>query len=362
MTDTNDYRAQADVCESVTTSRRLVYELADRADASDHRIAELEADNNRLERWLREQHEDHGWDVQQLFERAEAAERRADALERTLERIAYHPDCTYSAGTMYDLGVTDGHRCAAQIARAAFTDQPAQDGGREYVASLAATPAGYFEGWNDALERCKERVKDPGYWHIGRSLDYVTGYEDGRSDAVKAIRNLQPDQPAQDGGREYVASLAATPAGYFEGWNDAREQAYRVVHRLTEQAWRELGRADVDSKFGAFNRACAEIGNLQPDQPADAGEADDESCDEPLQPKRKYRVKGRIRERRRGQFLNDPDLADDCCARTREECARVAEQYMLEESTRYTFDAGMDYAANKIAAAIRRTGDTGGDQ
>jgi hypothetical protein len=291
MTDTNDYRAQADVCESVTTSRRLVYELADRADASDHRIAELEADNNRLERWLREQHEDHGWDVQQLFERAEAAERRADALERTLERIAYHPDCTYSAGTMYDLGVTDGHRCAAQIARAAFTDQP-----------------------------------------------------------------------AQDGGREYVASLAATPAGYFEGWNDAREQAYRVVHRLTEQAWRELGRADVDSKFGAFNRACAEIGNLQPDQPADAGEADDESCDEPLQPKRKYRVKGRIRERRRGQFLNDPDLADDCCARTREECARVAEQYMLEESTRYTFDAGMDYAANKIAAAIRRTGDTGGDQ
>jgi hypothetical protein len=41
MTDTNTYRAQADVCQSVTTLRRLVHELADRAGALDRALRRL---------------------------------------------------------------------------------------------------------------------------------------------------------------------------------------------------------------------------------------------------------------------------------------------------------------------------------
>jgi hypothetical protein len=47
LTDTNTYRAQADVCESVTTLRRLVHELADCAD-----VLERERDAlNAVPRW-----------------------------------------------------------------------------------------------------------------------------------------------------------------------------------------------------------------------------------------------------------------------------------------------------------------------
>jgi hypothetical protein len=38
--------------------------------------------------------------------------------------IAYHDHCVYTGSTQYDIGVADGHRCAATIARAALEVKP----------------------------------------------------------------------------------------------------------------------------------------------------------------------------------------------------------------------------------------------
>ena len=42
------------------------------------------------------------------------------ALLGALEDIANHPHSSYSSVSQYDIGVVDGHRCAANIARAAI--------------------------------------------------------------------------------------------------------------------------------------------------------------------------------------------------------------------------------------------------
>jgi len=46
-------------------------------------------------------------------------------LREALENIANHPHSTYSSVSQYDIGVVDGHRCAASIARAVLNPQPA---------------------------------------------------------------------------------------------------------------------------------------------------------------------------------------------------------------------------------------------
>jgi hypothetical protein len=89
------------------------------------------------------------------FERAEAAERRADALKRALRRLVDD----IKRGWMGD---------AMSEAQAVLADQPAQDGGR------GATPenvndyldghdnglnVGYRQGWNDALV-CRRKSLD----------------------------------------------------------------------------------------------------------------------------------------------------------------------------------------------------------
>ena len=70
------------------------------------RIAELECDNATLR-----------------MERADmiqvniAVMQERDAAEALLAEIAEHPHCIYERGSQYDIGVVDGHRCAAQIAK-----------------------------------------------------------------------------------------------------------------------------------------------------------------------------------------------------------------------------------------------------
>jgi len=46
-------------------------------------------------------------------------------LREALERIAHHAHCSYegSGAGDYGVGVTDGHRCAAMVARAALTQK-----------------------------------------------------------------------------------------------------------------------------------------------------------------------------------------------------------------------------------------------
>jgi len=53
---------------------------------------------------------------------------KLDAAEHALDRIANHPHCSYPVDSrgmphtdrQYEIGVADGHRCAAEIARAAL--------------------------------------------------------------------------------------------------------------------------------------------------------------------------------------------------------------------------------------------------
>ena len=62
----------------------------------------------------------------------------SDRYEEALRKIAYHPHCEYdhpSNGTgQYAIGVADGHRCAADIAREAL--------GVERESVIATTSAG----------------------------------------------------------------------------------------------------------------------------------------------------------------------------------------------------------------------------
>lgn len=58
-----------------------------------------------------------------------------EALISTLEQIAQHPHCNYdhpdngpNAGGSYGIGCADGHRCAAQITRAALDLTKAKEG------------------------------------------------------------------------------------------------------------------------------------------------------------------------------------------------------------------------------------------
>jgi len=56
----------------------------------------------------------------QLFWDVDDLKVKNAALVEALERIAFHAHNTYAVSEQYDIGVTDGHRCAAKIARAAL--------------------------------------------------------------------------------------------------------------------------------------------------------------------------------------------------------------------------------------------------
>lgn len=68
-----------------------------------------------------------------LLRERDEARRRVAELEAVLRSIAEHPHCSYesqptgaaSADRQYAIGVTDGHRCAAEVARIALaTSKP----------------------------------------------------------------------------------------------------------------------------------------------------------------------------------------------------------------------------------------------
>lgn len=62
----------------------------------------------------------------ELYRRVDALQARVDALEAALREIAEHPHCQYATNEAkhvpryYNIGVADGHRCAANIARVAL--------------------------------------------------------------------------------------------------------------------------------------------------------------------------------------------------------------------------------------------------
>jgi hypothetical protein len=70
----------------------------------------------------------------------------SDKYEEALRKIAYHPHCNYEncGPSMYGIGVADGHRCAANIAREALCADresviaPTSAGGT--TKSIAVTP------------------------------------------------------------------------------------------------------------------------------------------------------------------------------------------------------------------------------
>jgi hypothetical protein len=213
----------------------------------DQRIAELE-------RALKKERESAAW-----WGRATSrARRRADALERALRQIAYHPDCNYRAGTMYDLGVTDGHRCAAQIARAAFTDQP----NRERAAQIA-------EDIGDTETAAEVRARD--------NQPAQDDYPQGPPDSLPAgghARRLRPtsDQPAQDGRRLDPYTLERAAEGCDERAQERDEaQSEHPAHTFDWAAHGRMAAAHRTDAWALRNEA-QRIRNLQPDQPADAGE------------------------------------------------------------------------------------------
>ncbi len=58
-----------------------------------------------------------GWEAKEKELAALTA--RVKELEEALQKIANNPDCNIS-GSDYRIGVADGHRCQAEIARAAL--------------------------------------------------------------------------------------------------------------------------------------------------------------------------------------------------------------------------------------------------
>jgi hypothetical protein len=232
MTDTNNYLAQADACQSVTTLRRMVHELA--ADLDEHAALNAETDAG----------------ISQIELERDEAVRRADALERALRdaRPLVEKWCHYQGDHpklfQQYLGPID----------AALTDQPAQE------------------------------------WTAERAQAYIDQFDH--------------DQPAQDG----------EPS---------------VDQARFERVWQQLVYSLAD--FFALEVTDAQARSIAREvlQAADAG---------------------------------DPS----CCARTREECAQVADAYPEHEPFGADYTAhgligeGQDSASRDIAAAIRRTGDTGG--
>jgi len=67
-----------------------------------------------------------GWIQLEAGDRISSVE--PEGAREALERIANHPHSTEGSGDPYNIGVQDGHRCAATIARAALAPQtPAQE-------------------------------------------------------------------------------------------------------------------------------------------------------------------------------------------------------------------------------------------
>jgi hypothetical protein len=255
-------------------------------------------------------------------ERAKTAERRADALERALRGLVqmidlatvrfsldrsdawaeYHRALTEARAALAkqepDQPAQDGGRLdpAGAISKshaAAWpeqmcgalrrgTDQPAQDAGERAVqdGGRGANPenvndyldghdnglnVGYRQGWNDALEQAAETAK-----HVGENNPWP--HNVGAFRAEDAIRNFQPDQPAQDGGRDDTA-----PALEFGYTNWRGEQSTRRVWPIhlwygateyhPDKQW-FLKAFDTD-KQAERDFALRDIRNLQSDQPAE---------------------------------------------------------------------------------------------
>lgn len=65
---------------------------------------------------------------QGYWKRCQEAESRLTALEEALRSIAEHPHCAYNDGAndSYMIGVADGHRCAANVAKQALAPATVQ--------------------------------------------------------------------------------------------------------------------------------------------------------------------------------------------------------------------------------------------
>jgi hypothetical protein len=209
----------------------------------------------------------------------------------------------------------------------------------------------------DALERALREVQalipdrhDPEYDRDVRSLESVL---DSIRKAVNIALCTPSDQPAQDGGRLDPYTLA-----YVEKM--VRGQQYKDgPYRQWPEFW--PGNRSNDSIVTQFaDRAADAIRNLHPDQPADAGEPDKSVSLRQQISEAQETVAAWPKWMTRSAKVHEPS----CCARTREECARVADAYPEHEpfgadhTAHGSLREGQDSASRDIAAAIRRTGDT----
>jgi hypothetical protein len=212
LTDTNDYREQADACQSVTTLRRLVHELA--ADLDEHAALDAETDAG----------------ISQIELERDEAVRRADALERERDKlrstlVPIRAIAAHAKVVAEDDDTNTRHLIVIHdSADAALTDQP----NRERAAQIAddigdAETAAEVRGRND------QPAQDGGRGATPKNVnDYLDGHDNGLN------------------------------VGCRQGWNDALERAAKLA--------REWG------EFGLASAIRRERRNLQPDQPADAGE------------------------------------------------------------------------------------------
>ena len=94
----------------------------------------------------------------------------SDKYEEALRKIAYHPHCNYEncGPSMYGIGVADGHRCAANIAREALcADRESviaakrEEGAYRFYQALAALqPPGEIQAFLDKMAKVELQHKE----------------------------------------------------------------------------------------------------------------------------------------------------------------------------------------------------------
>jgi hypothetical protein len=260
------------------------------------------------------------------------------------KRIAELEERLHYANGCCDLAMK--HRDAAER-RADVLEQALQ-----YMAANLRLIAGYdrISGDHEDCEVARETLNDP---TVRAALAQQECDNMASNDPVNASMSSFSDQPAQDGEQLDPYTLA-----YVEKM--VRGQQYKDgPYRQWPEFW--PGNRSNDSMVTQFaDRAADAIRNLQPDQPADAGESSvDQARFERVWKQLVYsladffaleitdaQAQSIAREVLKAAGAGEPS----CCARTREEerkrCVKIVEQHYCTATP------------IQIAAAIRRNRDT----
>jgi hypothetical protein len=198
--------------------------------------------------------------AQMLHDKLMRAERRAEALERYMQKVlkvARRP-----APDRFVSHVVAG---LAKEALNKHADQPAQDAGRfERTSHRPWLPHGVCHADGDghcAWEYCPQlRDNEPA--------------KSGRHCPLDTFDRAAADQSAQDGDRPYLPTereMQRDDEAYNKGWNDALERAAQKA----ERHWFAGDGYGLYTADRASRALAAAIRNFKPDQPADAGEPSD---------------------------------------------------------------------------------------